>query len=283
MHTDHARALMRRMQLVAGVVGAGAVAAAVVPVKAPEYEPVAKPAPAKASAESGVPVELDLAQLTSALELVAPPVQVKPPAPVAAKPADEPPPPPPKPVWRYLGGLLTPDIKRAIVVVKDKQRLLKVGDKVDEGELTAIEDSHIMVRIDGENTRFDLAPRQAGALKVMNAGQMAAMQARNQAQNIAALQQQQGGLTAQQIAVREAHAKRMAKQGGRFDDAMARQERIDQLLKSGAINDDQANEARRMIEKGMGSEEINSFMGVKGSDGIDGGVQQNEREGGKEP
>lgn len=273
MHRDQAKRLILRVQAVAGVIGLGAVAAAVVPVAPPAFERVTVPAPkAKPANERPASVEIDVTRFDSVLSSIAPPVAV------VVKPKDEtkpdlPPAPPPPPVWKYLGGLFMPDRALAIVVVSDKQRMLKVGDKVNDAELLAIADKSITIRQEGVEKRIDLAPRQSGALRVVSAGANPQMQADMAAQMAAQAQAQaqammnangnrsRGGLTPEQMAARAKHFNRSADEAGKFDDKMARMERVDMMLKTGRVNEEQATKLRDMVESGASSQDIEGVIG----------------------
>jgi len=278
MHRDQAKRLILRVQAVAGVIGIGAVAAAVVPVAAPGFEPARVPEPkVKAAVERAASVDLDVSRLGGVLESIAPPVTV-----VVKKDEpkiDVPPPPPPPPVWKYLGGLFMPERSLAIVVVNDKQRMLRVGDKVDQTELLAISEKQITIREGDSEKRIDLAPRQSGALRIVTgasssaAGVSPQMQAEmaaqmaTQAANQRAMQGR-GGLTPEQAAARLKHFNRSPEESGRSDDKMARIERVDMMLKNGRVNDDQAAKMRDMIESGAGQGEVEGVIGPDGAKGL---------------
>lgn len=112
---------------------------------------------------------MDVGNLALALNKTAPvPVVMKPKDPV--KPDGTPdvaPVAPPPPPWRYIGSIALGADRRAIVVVTDKQRMVKVGETVEGSKLKQIEPEYLIV-VDAANAekRVDLAPRQTRALTV---------------------------------------------------------------------------------------------------------------------
>lgn len=76
-----------------------------------------------------------------------------PPPPVDTATGEVPPapPPPPKIVWKYLGAMLAPGFKRAIVREDQKQRMLSVGDAYDKARVIDIFADRLRVRDDNGN------------------------------------------------------------------------------------------------------------------------------------
>lgn len=124
--------------------------------------PVPRPTPG-ASIESPAFLK-SLAAVSPDVGREQPPPPPAPPEGDLAAAANEPPPPPPPPPWRFIGSVVGPGIRRAIVVEgekgAEKQRLLREGDKVFAVTIEKIDPDVLTVLENGERRQVRLAPRQ---------------------------------------------------------------------------------------------------------------------------
>jgi hypothetical protein len=88
-----------------------------------------------------------------------------------------------------------------------------------------------------------------------------------QAQMAAQMQAQnggrRGGLTPEQLATRAKHFNRGPEEAAKFDDKMARMERVDMMYKTGRVTEEQATKLRDMVESGASTEDINGVIGAE--------------------
>jgi hypothetical protein len=126
------------------------------------------PAPAPVTTATAPKVEpVDAVELASLLAIAAPEMpREDPPAPAVAEAGpgkgETAAPPPPPPRWRYIGSILAPTWKRAIVVVGEQQKMVLEGDAIDDKTtVVAIASDHLLVRENGVEREEALAPRQA--------------------------------------------------------------------------------------------------------------------------
>jgi hypothetical protein len=239
-----------RIQLAAGLLVAVAVGAAFVPVSASDPTPITIPeAKPKAEKEQALP---PMQPVVSAASLTA----MAPPVVVVAKPdskAAEPPPPPPPPAWRYLGSLITPRGMHGLVAVNDRQRFVREGQSVEGATVITLAQDHLILARGDARERIDLAPRQSGALKIVTA------QTPPIIQGMPAAGQPGGPQTPAQIAAQRRLASRTPNEQAKFDNMMARMERIDMMERSGRMDGPVADKARAILQSGN-DEEFQSFM-----------------------
>lgn len=173
MDRAKAKSLTRTVQIVAvGLVGAG-VAAALVPLTGKvEIEQAALPPPPPKPPEAPR-VEIDATAVAAALNTIAPPVKNQP-APVDAT-GTEPAPPVLTGIdaWRYLGAIISGSERRAVLVVNDQQRMLKVGQTIENVEVVQVERGFVKVRQGEVERQIDLAARQRPELTIIDAAALA--------------------------------------------------------------------------------------------------------------
>lgn len=248
MHVDQAQSRIMRTQLAAGLLVAVAVGAAFVPISAPDPTPITIPeAKPKTEKQQALP---PMQPLVSAASLTA----MAPPVVVVAKPdskAAEPPPPPP-PAWRYLGSLITPRGMHGLVAVNDRQRFVREGQSIDGATVITLALDHLILARGDARERIDLAPRQSGALKIVTA------QTPPMIPGIPT-GQPGGPQTPAQIAAQRRLASRTPGEQAKFDNIMARMERIDMMERSGRMDGPVADKARAILQGGN-DEEFQSFM-----------------------
>lgn len=159
MHRAQVRATTRRAQIGGGVVLLAAAGLAVAPgtwaVGRGALEPVVveKIEPRASGPE---PIELpDAGLLAMALNGASPEMGRDPPPPKQGETSGsdnaEPPapPPPPPPAWKYVGAIIGPGVRKAIVSVDDKQQFAAVGEKVREDEIVDVKPDKLVVRKGG--------------------------------------------------------------------------------------------------------------------------------------
>lgn len=180
MHASVASSLIQRARLATTALGLAAAGAVFVPLGLNDSIPPAGSEAAKPATDKPVvgKVPFDYRQFTSALDSTvlaghlnhtAPPVPVTKPKEtvVAGAPEVVVPPPPPPPMWRYIGSMILGPDRRAVVVVSERQQMVKVGDTVEGSRLVTIEPEFLMLTdAAGNEKRIDLAPRQTRALTV---------------------------------------------------------------------------------------------------------------------
>jgi translation initiation factor IF-2 len=177
MHRVLVEQWTRRAQVAGGVLLVGAAGLAVAPgswagPRGAEAEVVAAGVPGGVAGAGGAVVAVKPVVVPDALELgtrwaVLSPDMPKddPPAPAAGElsAAGEPvpPPPPPPPPWRYLGSIVGPRWALAIVSVNDQQRLVRVGESIDEHTVVLrVEPKQLVVSERGVERAQEIAPRQ---------------------------------------------------------------------------------------------------------------------------
>jgi len=181
MHASVASSLIQRARLATTALALAAVGAVFVPLGLSESGTPSEAEATKPAADKPVggkiPFKysqftsaLDSAELAAHLNRTAPPVPVTKPKETVVAGGPEvvaAPPPPPPPMWRYIGSMILGPDRRAIVVVSERQQMVKVGDTVEGSRLTTIEPEFLMVTdAAGKEKRIDLAPRQTRALNV---------------------------------------------------------------------------------------------------------------------
>ncbi|MBL8757888.1 MAG: hypothetical protein JNK35_05605 [Phycisphaerae bacterium] len=162
MDKARTKAWIRRSQIIGGVLLLAAAGLAVANIPglggaAPLPEPKPVTPPKIAIGAVAVHVEPDsLAARLNALSM--PMASEKPPAPPPDKPKDEPPPEPPaiaKIVWEYIGGIIAPSARRAIVSIDGEQKMLREGETEGDTRLQAVTSDYIIISKDGEESRID--------------------------------------------------------------------------------------------------------------------------------
>ncbi len=163
MNKTHTKAWTRRAQISGAVLllAAGGLAFASIPGLGgvgdlPEAKPVTPPKLSVGIAAAHVDSEGLAGQLN---RLSMPMGQEKPPpppAPVATSP-DEPQPSPTKVevVWEYIGGIIAPAARRAIVTIEGVQKMLTEGQSEGETRLQAVTADYIIIAKGGEETKID--------------------------------------------------------------------------------------------------------------------------------
>ncbi|MFN0012054.1 MAG: hypothetical protein ACKVS8_10465 [Phycisphaerales bacterium] len=158
MHRAQVKVITRRAQIAGGVLLVACVGVALMPgswaVGRSALEPV--PAPTLPP-PAPVPVAVDLpdaALLASALNSATPDMPRDPAPPEAGTPEGEdapppPPPPPPTPAWKYVGAIIGPGVRKAIVSVDEKQHFADVGEKVQGDEIVDVQADRLVVRAGG--------------------------------------------------------------------------------------------------------------------------------------
>jgi hypothetical protein len=269
MHADQARSRIRRIQLAAVALVCGAGAAALVPVQAPEIEPITVPeAKRQTSNPTGAQtVVLDDASLALAAKSIAPPV-VKPVKPeTTTEPVVVVPPPP---MLRYLGSLVTPSGARALISLSDRQRFVKAGDTLGQDTVTEITPNYITIKTGEETKRIDLAPRASGSLKIAPPTPARGM-ATPVNPAMPGIDPNTGAFvfTPEQLAAQAAAQKALANQSPeemmKKENVMIRLERLEQLRRGGRVDEETAMRARAALKSGN-IEEYNAMMNAQGID-----------------
>ncbi len=168
MHRAAVAKRTRRAQALGGVLVLGALGLSVAPgtwaVGRGALEPIDVPRPPERPPPPD-PVEVpDGALLALALNGASPAMPREAPPPVAGETAPEPgetpaPPPPPPPVWTYVGAVIGPGVRRAIVSVDDKQRFASVGESVRDDEIVEVQPDRLIVRRAGVEREVPLAEK----------------------------------------------------------------------------------------------------------------------------
>ncbi|MGD9690088.1 MAG: hypothetical protein AB7K52_10585 [Phycisphaerales bacterium] len=164
MKRSSVKSWMVRSQAAAGVLLVAGAAIALAPIdfggNVPEARYVAPPPLKPVDAKAAEPLDPALSARLIAIALEQP--SEPKPAPPPADPLTQPdqPPAPPKIVWEYLGGLIGPSSRRAIVTLSGEQRMLKEGDVVDGTRVNAITATYIMVEEDGAEKRINRKDKQ---------------------------------------------------------------------------------------------------------------------------
>lgn len=118
------------------------------------------PAPKAEAPKAAPPVPFDLAM---AMENSAPtdlPREQAPAVEGAADPgAAPPPPPPPPPAWRYVGSVIGPTIRRAILAKEDQQKLVAEGETLGDWQILNIAPNSLTILEHGSERQEPLAPR----------------------------------------------------------------------------------------------------------------------------
>lgn len=150
-----------------GIVGA-AVAVAVMPYagnwfKLSAAKPPTPVAPVPPVDNSAIR-NLDLATAVKGSEAIAAPAPPPPPkVEVAVAPLPDPPPPAPPvqagPDWAYIGSIITPTKRSALVKINGEQAILPLNAERDDAKLVTIEKDHIEIAFHGEKKKVDLTPR----------------------------------------------------------------------------------------------------------------------------
>jgi hypothetical protein len=108
------------------------------------------------SAGSGVERLLDESSLAAKLRAIAVPMPSE--AAPVARPSQEAPAAEPAPaatVWEYIGGLIGPGARRAIVTLSGSQRMVSEGDVVEGSQVNAITADFIVLEEKGVEKRLD--------------------------------------------------------------------------------------------------------------------------------
>ena len=107
---------------------------------------------------------ISMAKVQNGLNSVGNPVAQVPVRPVVAKPTDDDTTigsgPPPSTDWAYIGSIITPRNRHALVKVDGQQQIYSVGAKNNDTTLVVIEPDHIEVEIAGARKIIELAQRQ---------------------------------------------------------------------------------------------------------------------------
>lgn len=143
------------------------------PRSVPDLKPV-EPAPAPAD-KTPRTVGVDSAGVGARFELVSNTPKPKPVVDEAPDQAAAPTAAPP--AIKYLGAIIEPAARAALLVIDGKQRMLWVGDKSGAIELVAVEREHVSIKEHGVERRVDLAPRTGPIVSMasgapMNSGAM---------------------------------------------------------------------------------------------------------------
>lgn len=127
----------------------------------PESPLVVQPPPADPAPDAATPdlTSADLADMVERLEMAR--VQVEKPAVVAQDTPDDPEQEEEKigdnadqPRWRYLGAIIEPTRRVALVSIEGRQRILAVGREIDGVQLLSVEPDSIVVSENGEQARL---------------------------------------------------------------------------------------------------------------------------------
>ncbi len=160
MHRAQVNAITRRAQIAGGVLLVACVGVAFVPgtwaVGRAALEPLQVPLPPPEPPQPPPPDLPDAALLASALNAAMPdmprdaaPAGTEPGTPGGETPPPPPPPPPPAPAWKYVGAIIGPGVRKAIVSVDDKQHFAGVGEKVQSDEIVEVHPDRLLVRAAG--------------------------------------------------------------------------------------------------------------------------------------
>jgi len=109
------------------------------------------------------PVPFDLAM---AMENSAPTDQPREQAPATdandTTPGAEPtPPPPPPPTWRYVGSIIGPTLRRAVLAKEDQQKLVSEGETIGDWQIVSIAPHSLTILEHGTERQEPLAARAA--------------------------------------------------------------------------------------------------------------------------
>ncbi len=150
-----------QIAMLVGAVGVVPIIVLGMPSAAPISVPDLKPAPPKPDPKSqdqeASALPVDSTAIASRFVQVANNPKPKPPENEGE--SNGKPPPPPPPAMKYLGAIIEPGTRAALMVLDNRQRMLWVGDKVGNVELAAVEPDHVMIKENGVERRLDLAPR----------------------------------------------------------------------------------------------------------------------------
>lgn len=162
MDKARTKAWIRRSQIAGGVLllaAAGLAFANIPGLGGAPPLPEAKPVTPPKIAIGAVAAHVEPDSLASRLNALSMPMAAeKPPAPPPDKPKDEPPPEPPaiaKIVWEYIGGIIAPSARRAIVSIDGEQKMLSEGQTEGDTRLQAVTSDFIIISKNGEETRID--------------------------------------------------------------------------------------------------------------------------------
>lgn len=148
------------------------------PISVPQITPTQPQPDAGAQAKSVRLPGVDAAAVAARFELVSNTPKPKPVEDQSEGGATTPPAPPP--ALKFLGAIIEPATRAALLVMDGKQRMLWIGDKSGAIELVGVERDHITIKEHGIEKRLDLAPRSgptvsssiaAGNQPMPNAGQ----------------------------------------------------------------------------------------------------------------
>ncbi len=162
MHKAQTRQWIKRAQIGAVVLLLAAGAMAVMPgswtgAGAPAAPRISKP---RQVASSATAFAVNTAELAGRLANISMPMPKD-------KPPPPPPPPPPAPTdqpheepspvtaWEYIGGIIGPSLRKAVVTVAGDKRMVSEGDVVADAKVLAITSDFIVLDEKGEERRID--------------------------------------------------------------------------------------------------------------------------------
>lgn len=165
MHKAQTRQWIRRSQVGAAVLLLAAGALAMAPISWSSAPAVLKPRAAVASGKSAASgaARTDMSSLAGSLGSVVMPMPLEkpptPPAPVTPAPPETPE-EPKVTLWEYIGGIIGPSLRKAIVTVEGEQKMVAEGQEIGAVTVHAITADFIMIEEKGEERRIDRKARK---------------------------------------------------------------------------------------------------------------------------
>lgn len=166
MHRAKVGRLTRQAQIASALLVGGAVVLAVVPTASDEpvaVAPIPKAPPKDTTPKRPPP---DPFELAAAMENASPLDAPSPAPPVvpgestvaAAEPA---PPPPPPAQWRYVGSVIGPTLRRAVLAKEDQQKIVSEGESIDDWTIKTITPKSLTIVDKGVEREEPLSARAA--------------------------------------------------------------------------------------------------------------------------